>query len=54
MKQVGHVSGNSYGYWGHEFSILLINMFPFIKEYVLHKTGKTIANEYMSTPPKKY
>ena len=54
MRQVGHVSGNSYGYWGHEFSILLINMFPFIKEYVLHKTGKTISNEYMATPPKKY
>ena len=54
MRQVGHVSGNSYGYWGHEFSILLINMFPFIKEHVLHKTGKTIANEYMATPPKKY
>ena len=54
MRQVGHFSGNSYGYWGHEFSILLINMFPFIKDHFLHKTGKTIANEYMATPPKKY
>ena len=54
MKLVGNVNGTSYGYWGHEFSIFLINMFPFLKEPVLHNTGKTIANEYMNTPPKKY
>ena len=54
MKLVGNVNGTSYGYWGHEFSILLINMFPFLKEPALFNTGKTIANEYMNTPPKKY
>jgi len=54
MKNIGNVKGHCYGYWGHEFSILLMNMFPFVKDHVLHKTGKTIATEYMNTPPKKY
>lgn len=54
MKLVGNFYGNYYGYWGHEFSILLINIFPFIKNSVLHKVGHTIAHDYMNIPKKKY
>ena len=54
MKLVGNFYGNYYGYWGHEFSIFLINMFPFFKNGVLNNVGKTIANEYMETPKKNY
>lgn len=54
MKIVGNFTGNYYGYWGHEFSILLINMFPFIKSSVLNKVGHTIAHDYMDMPKKKY
>ena len=54
MKMVGNVKGDCYGYWGHEFSIFLINLLPFLKNPVLYKTGKTIATEYMNTPAKKY
>ena len=54
IKMIGNVNGNYYGYWGHEFSVFLVNLFPFLKNQILHKTGETITNEYMSTPPKKY
>jgi short-subunit dehydrogenase len=54
MKIVGNFTGNYYGYWGHEFSILLINMFPFIKTSILNKVGHTIAHDYMDMPKKKY
>ena len=54
MKMIGNVNGNYYGYWGHEFSIFLVNLVPFLKNSILHKTGDTITNEYMSTTPKKY
>ena len=54
MKMIGNVNGNYYGYWGHEFSIFLVNLVPFLKNSILHKTGETITNEYMSTTPKKY
>lgn len=54
IKMIGNVNGNYYGYWGHEFSVFLVNLFPFLKNHILHKTGETITNEYMSTPPKKY
>ena len=52
MKIVGNFTGNYYGYWGHEFSILLINMFPFIKSSILNKVGQTIAHDYMDMPKK--
>ena len=54
MKQIGHYSGTCYGYWGHEFSIFLMNIFPFMKQYFLDKTGETIANDFMIKPFKKY
>ena len=36
MKIIGNFNGNYYAYWGHEFSIFLINCFPFfeIKYYL--------------------
>ena len=54
MKNVGNVTGNCYGYWGHELSIMFVNIVPFLKTPTLYKTGKTIALNYMSTPKKKY
>lgn len=54
MKMIGNINGNYYGYWGHEFSVFLVNLLPFLKCSILHKTGETITNEYMNTPPKKY
>jgi len=54
IKSIGHINGNCYGYWGHEFSIFVMNMFPFMKQKELYKTGFKIATEYMNTPSKKY
>ena len=54
MKLVGNFYGNYYGYWGHEISLLLINIVPFMKNYILHKVGYTIAHDYMDMPKKKY
>lgn len=54
MKLVGNFYGNYYGYWGHEISLLLINIFPFMKNSILHKVGYNIAHDYMKMPKKKY
>ena len=54
MRIIGNFNGNYYGYWGHEFSILLINMFPFMKDGILYNVGHKIANDYMDMPKKKY
>ena len=54
MKNIGNVQGNCYGYWGHEFSIFIVNLLPFLKEPTLYKTGEKIALNYMSTPKKQY
>lgn len=54
MKLIGNFYGNSYAYWGHEFSIFLINCFPFLKNSILYNTGYKIANDYMKMTPKNY
>ena len=54
MKIIGNGYGNYYGHWGHELSTLLINLFPIFKNPILYKVGKTIANDYMNSPKKKY
>ena len=54
LKQLGCYNGNSYGYWGHEFSVILVNLFPFVKDKILYNVGYTISSEYMKTPAKKY
>ena len=54
MRQLGTYNGNTYGYWGHEFTILLVNIFPFIKKRILYNVGYTISDNYMNTPKKKY
>ena len=54
MRQIGTYNGNTYGYWGHEFTILLVNIFPFIKTRILYNVGYTISNNYMNSPKKKY
>ena len=54
VRQLGTYSGNTYGYWGHECSIMLVNLFPFMKNRILYNAGYTIANEYMKIPKKKY
>jgi len=54
VAQIGTYKGNTYGYWGHEFSILLVNLFPFIKDNVLKKVGENISKDFMTKPSKKY
>ena len=54
MKSIANIKGNCYGYWGHEFSIFLMNCLPFLKNPILYNTRKTIALNYMNTPIKKY
>ena len=54
VKQIGTYQGNTYGYWGHEFSIFLVNLCPFIKDYVLKQVGLNISNDYMTKPKKQY
>lgn len=54
VKQIGTYNGNTYGYWGHEFSIFLVNLCPFIKDSVLKQVGLNISNDYMTKPAKQY
>ena len=54
MKIIGNFNGNYYAYWGHEFSIFLINCFPFLKSSIIYNVGHTIASDYMEMPKKKY
>jgi short-subunit dehydrogenase len=54
VKQIGTYQGNAYGYWGHEFSILLVNIFPFIKDKTLYNVGLNISKDFMTKPNKKY
>jgi short-subunit dehydrogenase len=54
INQLGTYKGNVYGYWGHEFSPVLVNMFPFTKNKILEKVGEHISSEFMSKPMKHY
>ena len=54
VKQIGTYQGNTYGYWGHEFSIFLVNLCPFIKDSVLKQVGLNISKDYMTKPKKQY
>jgi 17beta-estradiol 17-dehydrogenase / very-long-chain 3-oxoacyl-CoA reductase len=54
MKLIGNINGVTYAHWGHAISVLLINMFPFLKKPVLHNTGSTIVSDLMNKPNKKY
>ena len=54
IKMIGNVNGSTCAYWGHAISVLLINIFPFIKNPVLYNTGYKIAQDYMAMPKKKY
>ena len=54
MKLVGNIQGNTYAHWGHSFSIILINLFPFLKKPVLHNTGLKIAEDLMKKRYKVY
>ena len=54
IRIIGNFYGNTYGYWGHAFSVFLINCFPFMKNPILHNVGHGIATDYMKLPPKKY
>ena len=51
MRQIGTYNGNTY-YWGHEFTTLLVNIFPFIKTRILYNVGYTTSNNYMNSPKK--
>jgi short-subunit dehydrogenase len=54
INQLGIYDGNIYGHWGHELSILLVNMFPFIKNKILYNVGYNISQDFMNKPAKKY
>ena len=54
IKMIGNYTGNSYGHWGHELSIPLVNLAPFIKNMILRDVGLNISKNYMTTPCKKY
>jgi len=47
IKMLGNVNGNTCGYWGHAFSPVIINIFPFLKDKILEKVGLTIASDFM-------
>ena len=47
IKFLGNVNGTTCAYWGHGFTLILINFFPFIKNRILKKVGDTISKEYM-------
>ena len=48
LKMTGNVQGHSCAYWGHALTNFLINLVPFIKNYELHKVGRTISVDYMN------
>lgn len=54
ITQLGTYQGNVYGYWGHEFSPVLVNLFPIAKNMILEKVGLNISSEFMSKPTKQY
>ena len=55
IKMLGNVNGTTCAYWGHAFTTILINFFPFIKEKILKRIGDTISIEYMENNKyKKY
>tara|TARA_Y100000991_G_scaffold215067_1_gene204377 strand:- start:1311 stop:2231 length:921 start_codon:yes stop_codon:yes gene_type:complete len=47
IKFLGNVNGTTCAYWGHGFTLILINFFPFIKNRILTNVGDTISKEYM-------
>jgi 17beta-estradiol 17-dehydrogenase / very-long-chain 3-oxoacyl-CoA reductase len=47
IKLIGNVNGRTCAYWGHAFSEVIINIFPFMKNKILNKIGLTIAKEFM-------
>ena len=54
MKLLGNFQGNTCAYWGHSFSTFLINLFPFLKQPILHNTGLKIVKDLMNRPVKTY
>ena len=53
IKMIGNVQGHTCAYWGHAFSTYIINLFPFMKNYILEKVGYTISKNYMNEYKKK-
>ena len=47
LRMMGNVNGATCAHWGHEISPALMNVFPFIKDHVLNKVGKTISCSFM-------
>ena len=48
LSFLGNFNGTTCAYWGHGFSSVLINLFPFIKDSVLLDVGNKISKDYMS------
>jgi hypothetical protein len=45
---LGNVQGHTCAYWGHGLSNYLINFMPPLKDRMLKKVGKTIAEDFMA------
>jgi 17beta-estradiol 17-dehydrogenase / very-long-chain 3-oxoacyl-CoA reductase len=48
MRLTGNVEGPWSGSWKQGLSLYLINLFPPVKDYILHQTGAAIADGLMS------
>ncbi len=53
IKMMGQIQGHTCAYWGHAFSNYLINLAPFMKNYILENVGYTISKNYMNEYAKK-
>jgi len=45
VRLLGNINGYTCGYWGHEFSVVLLGLAPFIKDNILQKVGDNICNQ---------
>lgn len=49
FKQMGHYTGPTFGYWGHELSALLCNLLPAtMRDAILEETAVKITNSFMN------
>ena len=48
VRLMGNVQGTTCAHWGHAISTAVISLCPWLKGRVLHKVGRTIAEDYMA------
>jgi 17beta-estradiol 17-dehydrogenase / very-long-chain 3-oxoacyl-CoA reductase len=54
LDLLGNYNGVRCAYFGHSVSDLLINVFPFMKTFVLRKVGNDIAKDFQKNKTKEY